>query len=93
MTVRIDQERRLAGGVVSGALPSSRSIHWPLTGRGGEPATGSPPRDRAYSALKSTGLFSQESVEKRQSALGGCRTLSASPWCVASSTPAGASRR
>ena len=46
-----------------------------------------------HSALKSVGRFSHESVEKRQSALGGCSTLSSSPWCVASSTPAGASSR
>ena len=47
---------------------------------------------RSYSpALNSIGLFSQESVEKRQSALGGSRTSSPSPWCIAPSTLAGAS--
>ncbi len=42
-----------------------------------------------HCALKSVGLFSHESVENRQSALGGWSTAASSPWCVASSTPSG----
>ena len=63
-------------GVLTG--PIAYLVFKPLCApRAGRP--GKTPDGRAHSALNSIGLFSQESVEKRQSALGGSSTLSASP--------------